>query len=126
MNRKQALLTVCTVLLATSTIFAQAPAIFLQAPAAPNLIYVSVEVFRDGKMPVTGLKKENFNLQEDRTAQTILFLQEGNPPGIYILGYSPTNSVKDGSWRSFRVSLSDPSGGLGQVTVRAKQGYYAR
>ena len=119
MTRKQVFLIVCTVLVAACTTFAQ-------APAAPNLIYVSVDVFKDGKMPVTGLKKENFDLQEDRTAQTIVSFQEGNQPGTYNLGYSPTNEAKNGTWRSIRVSLSDPTGSLSQVTVRAKQGYYAR
>ena len=119
MNRKQALLIVCSVLLATCTIFAQ-------APADPNLLYVSVEVFQPGNMPVTGLKKENFNVLEDRMAQTIVVFEEGADRGSYRIGYSPTNAAKDGNWRSIRVNFSDPTGSLGKVTVRFKSGYYAR
>jgi Ca-activated chloride channel homolog len=39
----------------------------------------------------------------------------------YVLGYTPTNSVADGSYRRLRVDVAVPD-----VSVRTRSGYYAR
>jgi Ca-activated chloride channel homolog len=39
----------------------------------------------------------------------------------YIIGYSPTNTAKDGKWRKLHLKVSDVS----HVTVHARSGYYA-
>jgi len=41
----------------------------------------------------------------------------------YTLGYSPSNTAKDGSYRTLRVVASDPN--LSKLTVRAREGYFA-
>jgi len=41
----------------------------------------------------------------------------------YTLGYSPSNTAKDGSYRALRVVASAPSSN--RLTVRTKEGYYA-
>jgi VWFA-related protein len=40
---------------------------------------------------------------------------------VYSLAYRPTNNVRDGKWRSVRVTLSIPS-----AVARGKHGYYAK
>jgi Ca-activated chloride channel family protein len=42
----------------------------------------------------------------------------------YMLGYRSQNLAKDGKWRKVQVKVLPPKG-LGGVTVRAKNGYYA-
>ena len=42
----------------------------------------------------------------------------------YVLGYRPTDPVRDGKWRKIRVKLNPPKG-LPPLTVYAKSGYYA-
>ena len=41
----------------------------------------------------------------------------------YTLGYSPSNSAKDGSYRALRVMASAPD--LSKLTVRTREGYFA-
>ncbi|HVN82576.1 MAG TPA: VWA domain-containing protein [Terriglobia bacterium] len=41
----------------------------------------------------------------------------------YILGYSSTNTVRDGRWRKIKVRLNAPKG-LPSLSVRAKTGYF--
>jgi VWFA-related protein len=41
----------------------------------------------------------------------------------YMIGYSPSNTANDGSWRTITVRLH--TGAASQLTVRAKPGYYA-
>ncbi len=43
----------------------------------------------------------------------------------YVIGYFSTNERKDGKWRKVQVKVKPPRG-LPRLTVRAKQGYYAR
>jgi Ca-activated chloride channel family protein len=42
----------------------------------------------------------------------------------YLLGYRPTNPIKDGKWRKIKVKLLPPKG-LPPLRVYAKTGYYA-
>jgi Ca-activated chloride channel homolog len=42
----------------------------------------------------------------------------------YMLGYYPTNTARDGTYRTVQVQLLPPRG-LGKLTVRARTGYYA-
>ena len=42
----------------------------------------------------------------------------------YLLGYYPTNTAQDGSYRSLQVQLIPPRG-AGKLTVRTRAGYYA-
>ena len=42
----------------------------------------------------------------------------------YLVGYSPTNNVRDGKWRRITVRLDAPPG-LPRLAVRAREGYYA-
>jgi Ca-activated chloride channel homolog len=42
----------------------------------------------------------------------------------YVLGYKPTDDKRDGKWRKVRVRLVPPQG-LPQLTVHARNGYYA-
>lgn len=42
----------------------------------------------------------------------------------YILGYRPTNTQRDGTWRKIKVKLSPPKG-LPPLSLYARQGYYA-
>jgi Ca-activated chloride channel family protein len=42
----------------------------------------------------------------------------------YVLGYRPTNPIKDGKWRKIKVKLLPPKG-LPPLRVYAKTGYYA-
>jgi VWFA-related protein len=43
----------------------------------------------------------------------------------YTLGYYPTNTAKDGSFRTVKVDLMPPKG-HGKLAVRTRTGYYAR
>lgn len=43
----------------------------------------------------------------------------------YTIGYYPTNTAKDGTFRTVKVELIPPKG-LGKLTVRTRSGYYAR
>ncbi len=43
----------------------------------------------------------------------------------YTIGYYPTNTAKDGTFRTVKVELIPPRG-LGKLTVRTRSGYYAR
>lgn len=43
----------------------------------------------------------------------------------YTMGYYPTNTAKDGSFRSVKVDLIPPKG-QGKLTVRTRTGYYAQ
>ena len=43
----------------------------------------------------------------------------------YVIGYLSTNERKDGKWRKVQVKVTPPRG-LPRLSVRAKQGYYAR
>ena len=40
---------------------------------------------------------------------------------VYSIGYRPTNSARDGSWRAVTVQLI----GHSELSVRARHGYYA-
>jgi Ca-activated chloride channel family protein len=42
----------------------------------------------------------------------------------YVLGYSPTNSNKDGKWRKIQVKTAAPAG-MPRLNVRTRNGYYA-
>ncbi len=42
----------------------------------------------------------------------------------YGLGYAPTNQRRDGKWRTIKVRVR-PLGQRSNVTVRAREGYYA-
>jgi Ca-activated chloride channel family protein len=42
----------------------------------------------------------------------------------YVLGYRPSNKVRDGKWRKLKVKLNAPKG-LPILNVHARQGYYA-
>jgi Ca-activated chloride channel family protein len=42
----------------------------------------------------------------------------------YILGYHPSNKVRDARWRKIKVKLRAPKG-LPPLTAYAKTGYYA-
>jgi Ca-activated chloride channel homolog len=42
----------------------------------------------------------------------------------YVLGYSSTNTAKDGRWRKIKLRLNPPKG-LPALSVRSKTGYYA-
>jgi Ca-activated chloride channel family protein len=46
----------------------------------------------------------------------------GDVGRIYSIGYRPSNSLRDGKWRSVSVRIQDRQ----DVTARTKQGYYAR
>ena len=41
----------------------------------------------------------------------------------YLLGYVPTNTIRDGKWRRIRVKIEKIEG-LPKLTIRAKNGYY--
>jgi Ca-activated chloride channel homolog len=43
----------------------------------------------------------------------------------YLLGYTPTNTAYDGKWRRIRIKLDKPRG-LPKLSIRAREGYYAR
>jgi Ca-activated chloride channel family protein len=44
----------------------------------------------------------------------------------YLIGYTPTNGVKDGKWRRLRVKVTPPKElPLKSLAVRARTGYYA-
>ena len=42
----------------------------------------------------------------------------------YMIGYAPSDLVRDGKWRKLKVKLNPPPG-LPQLTVHARTGYYA-
>jgi Ca-activated chloride channel family protein len=42
----------------------------------------------------------------------------------YVIGYKPSNLVRDGRWRRIRVKLNPPRG-LPPLQVYARTGYYA-
>ena len=42
----------------------------------------------------------------------------------YVIGYTPTDTRRDGQWRKLRVKLMEPSG-LPPLTVHSREGYYA-
>jgi Ca-activated chloride channel homolog len=42
----------------------------------------------------------------------------------YLLGYIPTNTVRDGKWRKIRVKLDAPRG-FPKLAIRTKSGYFA-
>jgi Ca-activated chloride channel family protein len=42
----------------------------------------------------------------------------------YVLGYKPSNLIRDGRWRRIKVKLSPPKG-LPPLQVYARTGYYA-
>ena len=42
----------------------------------------------------------------------------------YLVGYTPSNTVRDGKWRKINVQLNPPPG-LPKLSVRAREGYYA-
>jgi len=41
---------------------------------------------------------------------------------IYSIGYRPSNTLRDGKWRSVTVQIHDRQ----DVTARTKQGYYSK
>jgi Ca-activated chloride channel homolog len=43
----------------------------------------------------------------------------------YTVGYNPTNSKLDGSWREIRVNVNPPKSITSKLTVHTKPGYYA-
>jgi Ca-activated chloride channel family protein len=43
----------------------------------------------------------------------------------YVVGYRSTNEAKDGKWRKLRLKVNPPSKSIRNLSVRAKQGYYA-
>ena len=42
----------------------------------------------------------------------------------YVIGYTPTDTRRDGQWRKLRVKLMEPQG-LPPLTVHSREGYYA-
>jgi len=42
----------------------------------------------------------------------------------YVIGYTPTDSKRDGQWRKLKVRLTEPPG-LPLLTVHSREGYYA-
>jgi len=42
----------------------------------------------------------------------------------YTIGYVPTDSIHDGSWRSVRVNITPPTGFKEQLTADYRHGYY--
>lgn len=42
----------------------------------------------------------------------------------YVIGYTPTDTRRDGQWRKLRVKLIEPAG-LPPLTVHSREGYYA-
>jgi Ca-activated chloride channel family protein len=42
----------------------------------------------------------------------------------YVIGYTPTDSRRDGQWRKLKVRLTEPPG-LPMLTVHSREGYYA-
>ena len=43
---------------------------------------------------------------------------------LYVIGYTPTNGVRDGKWRKITVDLNPPRG-LPPLQLFNKSGYYA-
>ncbi len=43
---------------------------------------------------------------------------------LYVVGYSPSNSKRDGKWRKIQVKLTPPRG-LPPLHLYNKSGYYA-
>ncbi|HKO05300.1 MAG TPA: VWA domain-containing protein [Candidatus Acidoferrales bacterium] len=43
----------------------------------------------------------------------------------YVLAYYPTNTAKDGSFRSVKIDVVNPPHGAGKISVRTRLGYYA-
>jgi hypothetical protein len=96
------------------------------APAVPkldeNLNRVMVSVTEALGRAVTGLTKQDFQLWENELEQKIDSFSPGNVPGEYVLAYKPTNSAKDGSWRTLRVEANVAHVAL---VARLKSGYFA-
>ena len=42
----------------------------------------------------------------------------------YVIGYTPTDTKRDGTWRKVKVRLAPPPG-LPVLTVHNREGYYA-
>jgi hypothetical protein len=99
---------------------------FAQAPAAQNLVYVSVSVTSTAGTPVANLSRAHFRLREDNVEQSIVIFQEDALRNEYRLAFSPINNRKDGTFRNIRISINDPNGSLGRLTVRSTMGYYAQ
>lgn len=64
---------------------------------------------------------ELYNLNELPDVATKISIELRNQ---YVLGYRPTNRVRDGSWRRIKVKLKPPKG-LPPLNSYARSGYYA-
>ncbi len=82
--------------------------------AGPSLLTEVAEQTGGRQFPV-----ENLNELPDVAAKIGLELRNQ-----YVLGYIPTNQVKDGKWRRIQVRLNQPRG-MPQLRAFWKLGYYA-
>jgi hypothetical protein len=78
-----------------------------------DLVLVPVTVMDGANRIVTGLGQETFHLFEDKDPQPIK----------NFLGYSPSNSRRDGKWRKVKVRVALPRG-IPALYVLARTGYY--
>ena len=112
--------------LAIAALLASSLVVVAQAPASQNLVYVSVSVTSAAGTPIPGLARGQFRLLENGIEQTISVFQEDTRRSEYTLAFSPANAGKDGTWRKLRVTINDPGGNFGRLSIRATAGYYAR
>ena len=95
--------------------------------------------FRQGRRTVTGQRKKAAkHLQEiaDETGGKFYFPESADEVEAictqvaheirnqYTLGYKPTNTRRDGTWRVVTVKLN-PSANSKKLVARTKRGYYA-
>jgi hypothetical protein len=78
---------------------------------------------RKGKL-VTDLEKNNLKIYEDNKLQTITNFTRETDRNQYTLGYKPTNTRRDGTWRTVTVKLNNTKSSK-KVVARTKHGYYA-
>jgi len=82
--------------------------------AGPGLLTEVAETTGGRQFPV-----ENLNELPDVAAKIGIELRNQ-----YVIGYKPSNLVRDGRWRRIRVKLNPPRG-LPPLQVYARTGYYA-
>ena len=82
-----------------------------------NLVLLDVHVEAIKGLPVLDLTHEYFAIYEDKVKQKIVFFMvEDSSIGTYKIGYYPTNSNRDGTFRKIRV----------RVTYSKEQGWKVR
>jgi VWFA-related protein len=113
----------------------------VKAAVESNAVIYAIGVFSDddrknNKKMIRKSKKELTTLAE-ATGGLAFFpdrLEDVDPVCVqvahdirnqYTLGYYPTNTAKDGTFRSVKVDLIPPKG-AGKLTVRTRTGYYAQ